>query len=245
MNETLTLALENYHGFPLSHHPKRGFFDGIGHLSGMLFGTAMNKDVEELRNRYSHLALLASAHNKAIRFNSKHTARLEQHVYDIAFCTTTLRLSLNNVLTTIKSHYDLNVVGVPVLENTVNSLLRTNALVIQNVVDAARGRVTSLFPVKDFLKTLETGETEYQLTPLFDLRSIHYYYPLLESFLTSDVIVIHVPFKSQDEFEEYRLEPFPFSLNQSIVELDLHASVVMVRSDIALCDRNFFRFTDL
>ncbi len=51
----------------------------------MLFGTAMNKDVEELRDRYNHLALLASAHNKAMRFNSKHIARLEQYVHDIAF----------------------------------------------------------------------------------------------------------------------------------------------------------------
>ncbi len=71
------------------------------------------------------------------------------------------------------------------------------------------------------------------MTPLFDLPLIHYYYPLLESFLTSDAIVIHVPFKSQDEFEVYRLKPFPFSLNQSIMELDLPASVVMVRSDFS------------
>ncbi len=85
-------------------------------------------------------------------------------------------------MTTIKSLYDLSVIGqaLPALENTVKSLLRTNALVIQNVVDAARGRViSSLFPVKYFIKTLEIGETEYQST-LFDLRSIHYCYPPLE-----------------------------------------------------------------
>ncbi len=68
----------------------------------MLFGTAMNEDVEELRDRYNHLALLASAHNKATRFNSKHIARLEKNVHDIASYTATLRLSLNNVLTTIQ-----------------------------------------------------------------------------------------------------------------------------------------------
>ncbi len=154
MNETLTLAFENYHGFPLSGRQKRGFIDGIGNLSRMLFGTAMNEDVEELRDRYNHLALLASAHNKAIRFISNHIARLEQHVHDIASYKATLRLSLNNVLITIKSLYDLNIMGqaLPTLENTVNSLLRTNALIIQNVVDAARGRATSsLFPVKDFI----------------------------------------------------------------------------------------------
>ncbi len=111
MNETLTLALENYHGFPLSHSQKRGFIDGIRHFSRMLFGTAINEDVEELRDRYNHLALLVSAHNKAICFNSNHIARLEQHVHNIASYTATLRLFLNNVLTTIKSLYDLIIVG--------------------------------------------------------------------------------------------------------------------------------------
>ncbi len=52
--------------------------------------------------------------------------------------------------------------------------------------------------------------------------------------MTPDALVIHVPFKSQDEFEVYRLEPFPFLLNKSIMELDLPASVVMVRSDFSL-----------
>ncbi len=99
------------------------------------------------------MALLVSAHNRAIHFNSKHIARFEQDVHDIDSYTSTLRLSLNNVLTTIKSLYDLNIIGqaLPTLENIVNSLLRTNALVIQNVMDAARGRVTSsFFPVKDW-----------------------------------------------------------------------------------------------
>ncbi len=87
VTETLTLALENYYGFPLSHRQKRGFFDGIGHLSRMFFGTVMNEDVEEPRDKYNHLALIASVHNKAKRFNSKHIARLEQHVHDIASYT--------------------------------------------------------------------------------------------------------------------------------------------------------------
>ncbi len=67
----------------------------------MLFGTAMNEVVEELRDRYKHLTLLVSAHNKAIHFNSKHIAGLEQHMHDIPSHAATLRSSLNTVLTTI------------------------------------------------------------------------------------------------------------------------------------------------
>ncbi len=82
-----------------------------------------------------------------------------------------------------------------VLETAVNSLLHTNQLVVQNVVDAAHGRVTpTLFPVKDFIHVLNIGKMEYELKPLFDLEKIHNYYPLLESFLRSEAIVIHVHF---------------------------------------------------
>ena len=80
----------------------------------------------------------------------------------------------------------------PALENTVNFLLYANNVIMQNNVDAARGRATSsLFPGKDFLRTLAFGIREYELKYLIDARGIHH---LLESVLTSDAVVIHVPF---------------------------------------------------
>ncbi len=69
----------------------------------MFFGTAMNEDVEELRDRYNHLVSLASAHNKAIHLNSRNSAKLEQQMHDVAAYTATLRSSLNKVLTSIKN----------------------------------------------------------------------------------------------------------------------------------------------
>ncbi len=59
MNETLTLASENYAYVHLSSCPKRGLIDGLGHLSLYLFGTAMDADVQELREKYTYLSNLA------------------------------------------------------------------------------------------------------------------------------------------------------------------------------------------
>ena len=152
LNDTLTLALADFHGFPLAHRSKRGLVDGIGQLSRSLFGTAMNNDVQELRDRYNHLFSLAVAQDKAIHLNSKHIAVLDQHLHDIASYTATLRATLNKALTSLKHVYSLAELtqALSVLEAAVHSLLRTNALVIATVVDATRGRVTdSLFPVRD------------------------------------------------------------------------------------------------
>ncbi len=91
-----------------------------------------------------------------------------------------------------------------------------------------------LFSLSDLQRALEIGVEDHQLTPLFDLHAINHYYPLLESFLTSEAIVIHVPFQSKDVFDAYQLELFPFSVNDSVMVLDLHATVVLIRNDLPL-----------
>ncbi len=91
VNETQALALDDY------HRHKQELIDRIRHLSRMFFRTAMNGDVEELRERYNHLILLDSAHNKTIYFNSKPIARFEQNVHDIASFAAILRYFLNTV----------------------------------------------------------------------------------------------------------------------------------------------------
>ena len=103
------------------------------------------------------------------------------------------------------------------------------------------GRVTtSLFPVKDFKRVLEIGRTVYHLSPVFDDHMIHHYYPLVESVLTSEAIVIHVPFKSEDVFELYRLEPFPFAVKNSVMILDTESSLVLVKDDFSVYATNTF-----
>ncbi len=64
------------------------------------------------------------------------------------------------MLTYITNIYSANVfVQDLAVENAVNSPLHINSLIIQNIVDAARGSVTSsLLPVKDFLKIVDLGE---------------------------------------------------------------------------------------
>ncbi len=68
---------------------------------------------------------------------------------------------------------------------------------------------------------------------MFVLNDIHHYQPPLQSMLTSDSVVIHVPFKSGDAFEVYQLESFPFSAKGYIMTLDLPSSMVLIHSDFS------------
>ncbi len=73
------------------------FIDGIGHLSRMLFGTAMNEDVVELKEQFNPLTF-ASAQTKLIHLNSQNIKRLELQVHDITSFTNILSPSLNAML---------------------------------------------------------------------------------------------------------------------------------------------------
>ncbi len=53
----------------LSSRIKLSLIDGLGHLSPYLFGTAMDADVQELRERYTYLSNLADE-QKVINLNS-------------------------------------------------------------------------------------------------------------------------------------------------------------------------------
>ena len=234
VNDTIALALESYLGLEGPDREKRAWLEGVGELSRDVFGTAMQRDVDELRDKYNQLLTLATANNRAIEINCERLAKLDRHVSDLGLYVNRLKQGLDRMLATIDSLYHFMTLNqaLPSLENTVNSLLHTNQRIINNVVDAAHGRVTpSLLPVKDFMHALDLGEKEYGLTPLFGSRAIHHYYPLLTSFITSDDIVIHIPFQSEDVFEVHQIEPFPFAANHSIMTLDLSPSIVLISAD--------------
>ncbi len=203
----------------------------------MLFGTAMDEDVEQLRERYNHLTSIASANYRAIHINCRNIARLEKHVSDLGLYVNQLKSELNNILASVDSMCDFMTIAqlLSAMETAVNSLLHTNQLVVQNVVDAANGRVSpTLFQVRDFLHGLNIGKMEFELKPLLDVEGIHHYYPLLESFLTSEAIVIHVPFESQEVFEVHQLEPFPFAVSGTIMSLNLPPSIVLISKDFTV-----------
>ncbi len=167
---------------------KRACFNGVGELSRPLFGTAMQRDIAELKERYNQLTALASVNNGAMQINCQRLAKLDRHVSDLRLYVSPLKLGLDRVVATLDSLYHFLILNQPIssLENTAISLLHTNQQIVNNVVDAAHGRVTpALFPVKDFMHALDLGKKQYGLAHLFDIRGVHNYYPLLTSFITN------------------------------------------------------------
>lgn len=237
LNDTITMALSSYNVEPSSNRSKRGLIDGLGELSRLVFGTAMDSDVEELRDQYTALHAIAVATDKEVRLNSRNIARLQQNLHDLSSYTNILSTSLNEALQDLRRWRTLGLLdqALPVLENAVTSLLYTNQQVVGNLVDAARGKVTSsLLPVSDLLHALDIGASRFNLKPLFDRTGIHHYYPVLKAGLTTTSIIIYIPFQSGHQFEAFRVEPFPFQIEGVAMTLDLESLIVLVNKDYTL-----------
>ena len=56
--------------------------------------------------------------------------------------------------------------------------------------------------------------------------------------LTSDAVVIHVPFQSTNNFEVHKIESFPFTVNRIIITLDLPPSIILISKDVSLYSIN-------
>ncbi len=53
LNEIPNITLDNYADLSFSNRTKRGLINGLGQLFRILFGTAMDEDVEDLGERYN------------------------------------------------------------------------------------------------------------------------------------------------------------------------------------------------
>ncbi len=98
VNHSLNDVLDSYGGLTSSHRVKRGLINDLGQLSRMLFGTAMDEDVVELRQKFNSLIAYASSQSKVITLNSHHIQRIEQHLGDIHSFTHRLVTSFNSAM---------------------------------------------------------------------------------------------------------------------------------------------------
>ena len=122
-----------------------------------------------------------------------------------------------------------------VLDNSIRTIIHANDLILRNVVDASRGKVTSsLMPVKDLLHILTLAEKRHKLIPVSTGADVLHYYPLLSAMLTSDATVVPVPFLSQNVYNIHRIEAFSFAVNDYLLTIDLPDFIVLTNEGLTL-----------
>ena len=240
IRDSLMEVLGNYRETPASvvpSHPrtKRGLLDVVGHLSRTLFGTALDKDVQDVKLKNRALEGLVRVNAKSIKLANAKIDHIVSRVTQLTNFTNRIANMVNGVAEVV----DWAVVAInldqqlTLLESVTNNIVQNNKIILANLVDAARGRVTSsLLPVSDLRKALHLGRADYSLIPVFDESLIQHYYPLLDSFVAENSIVLHIPFKSSLVFDAFYMEPFPFEAGNATYVLDGERQYVLVQKDL-------------
>ncbi len=81
---------------------KRGLVDGIRQLSLMLFGTALDSDVNDLHNRYTETAIST---NKMVQLNCKNIERLNHNIHTFLTYTNQVWTSLSETFARLHEQY--------------------------------------------------------------------------------------------------------------------------------------------
>ncbi len=231
---TLQDAVDNYSAIHAARRAKRGLVDGVGHISRMLFGTALDSDVKNLQERFDNLETASINTNRLVHLNCENIKRLNDNIHTVLNYTNALSKTLHEVITQQYEEYTFHEVSLLLssLEISVNSIVNSNSIILRNIVDASRSKVTSsLLPVKDLTHALTVAARNFSLVPLFTGADVIHYYPLLSSLLLSDALVVHVPFKVLHTYRMFLIEPFPFLAKSTVLTLNLPPSLVLENTD--------------
>ena len=236
--------------------PKRGLFNFVGLVAKDLFGTATSGDIEEMGKRMHSLTLSAKINGRLISKSYKAISMVASSIDSITNTTNSLIANVNSLVQSVPFVTELLLISerLEEIEYSVSVLLDNFKVVIRDLNNAALGRVDSeMLPVNHLQDAVNTAIHDLHLIPLFTMREIEFYYPLIQSFLTHISIIITIPMKSQDQFSLWRLLPFPFMVNDTLLQVDLDHDLLLVSSDsshvarssldvLSQCKSSFYNF---
>ncbi len=246
-------AKTNYSLHPVHARTKRGLLNIVGEAPKLLFGTATDDDVRDLRERYNHVFSFAAHNRRVINLNYMKIAKLQSHLSKLLDYTNKLTSLLNKALQRRDwlTGFLLIDQSLHVIETFINSVSDVSEDIIINMIDAAHGRVTPpLFPLHDLMETINIAHRNFSFIALYPPDMSQYYFPLLEASLTTEAILVHVPFQSREEFEAFETVTFPISVEDSVLTLDMPYSLALVAkgytfystssfSDLKFCKSSF------
>ncbi len=240
LKEKVEQATTDYNLHPIHARSKKGFLDIVGSASKYLFGTATEDDIRDLREHYNHVLSYAAHNRRVINLNDKKIAKLEFHLTELLDHTNKLTSMLNKALQRLDQITEFLLVDqtLHVIETIISSVSEVKEEIITDMIDAAHGRVIpSLFPLPDLIDTINKN---CSFQPLYPPDMSQYYFPLLEASLTTEAIIVHIPFQSREVFEAFKVIPFPFSAENSVLTVDMPSSLALVAKDYTFYSTSSF-----
>ena len=214
---------------------KRGLFNLGGMVLGTVFGLstedqvlALEKKVDALDTKLENQDRILTWHNEILEEVLQYFSAMNNQSRYMLDIVTSLNRNLYYVydLMTLSDHISIVQLTIQALSSSVSSL-------IDMLIAASRGHVTSdLIKPQSLLEAIHWAQRNLSLTPLFPDKETEFYYPLLETTITDQEIIVHVPFQSLNSFNLFEITPFPVHINNSLYTVSLSSEIVLVSSSL-------------
>ncbi len=153
LNSMMAIVMQDYNQHPVHARVKRGLVDLFGYGARALIGTAMDEDVQDLRQRYSHLLSIAETNHKFVNLNHNLIHSLRENVQELLKYSNKLHTVINDFGVRLDRLSELMVLdqAVTILKIRINNMITQKRILIANLLDTSDGRVTnSLLPITDW-----------------------------------------------------------------------------------------------
>ena len=232
-NDFPTNSIEGSKRSASSRH-RRGLFDLGGLLLNKLFGTAMAADVSALGQKLNVVSQAVETQGRLLYMTMSQIRHFKVHLNTVVERAKTLSRQFHSISTQIASLENIFLLSYYLneLDSDVHLLQERATTLVASLVNAGLSRVNSqLLPVDHLRAALHHAKSNFSLTPLFKEEELEFYYPLLETTLTENSILVHIPLKSEVMYHAYTVLPFPIMVNNSLLSLVTHSDTVLVAAD--------------
>ena len=213
---------------------KRGLFDLGGHILGGIFGLATAEDMAQVNVRLDNISHILYNQGKVLTTQNKVMNSLVNSYKTLAHNIQLFSPVLNKVRENIHNMF----IQLIMAESLNNILLAVRTLsqavhrTFKIIQDVQSGIVTpDLLSPHQLQAVLRWSGSVKELTPVFREEELQFYYSILTATVTSTFILIHIPFRSADNFLLYRISPFPFMLNGSLYTIRDVKPQVLISQD--------------
>ncbi len=195
--------------------------------------------MDALTAQVSVLSGLETRNTRTMRLVYRQFESIQATMLDITNKTNQLDVLSQNYTRNIAERWNhvLMMESVDRVERALSHFQRATDTLLTDLGNAQRGIVTtSMLPVNDLCTALNEGITHYHLTALYELTNLRDYYRVIESSLGRNYFLVHIPMRSDEEFDAYHLIPFPLRLEGKTVELALGEMLVLLNEELTTVD---------
>ena len=216
--------LEALGWFPNFHDTtrnKRGLINIVGIGLKYLFGVLAQGDLDKLEDKLANLQDLKDRDHKVIEGLTSKAEKQRVKINQIIDQLNEANKHINELIDRSNMQSELHYIAIFInnMHKEVDYMIDEVRHSIDDLSLASKGIVTSnVISMNDMSMVLHEAKLTYHLEPIFNSRTLAYYYTVMEVLFAPSTVILQIPMSSEYTFHHFKFIPFPtFHKNETLI----------------------------